>query len=665
MPRPLVTGNGKILVCFDAHLVMRDLYYPYVGQVNHIVGRRNQAGFWIDDHFVWMGDAGWQRELRYCPGSLVTASLCRHGGLGLEVEVRDGVHYRENIFLRRLRVRNREGRPRLAKVFVTNDFNLDESDVGDTALWDPTLGVIYHYKRNRCFLIGGLGPEGGVHQYATGRKRFQGAEGTWRDAEDGWLECHPISQGAVDSTISFELPLPAHGEADLYYWIVVSDGFVQARRGHELIEREGPDVLLEQTEAYWRSWANSRVARVEGLPPEMVDAYRRSLLVVRTQIDQEGAVLAANDSDILEYNRDHYSYMWPRDGAFIAAALDRAGYGALTRPFFRFCARGVSEGGFLWHKYNPDGTVGSSWHPWLGPRGVQLPIQEDETALVLWALGQYHREDPNLEFIETMYAPLIRPAADFLVGYRDPNTWLPLESYDLWEERRGIFTFTTAATIAGLKAAAEIATLLGDGRNAARYNRAAEQTTEALVRYLYDADRGRFLRGVYVRDGELVPDDTLESSTAGVFLLGVLPPNDQRVVSTMEALRDRLWCRTPVGGIGRYWNDYYFRVTNDLERAPGNPWVICTLWLARWHIATARTEADLEPAFALVRWTLGHAFSTGVLPEQIDPLNGGPLSVAPLTWSHATLVDTLLDLAQKLREVGPPGGPDLRHHTLP
>ena len=38
------------------------------------------------------------------------------------------------------------------------------------------------------------------------------------------------------------------------------------------------------------------------------------------------------------------------------------------------------------HKYNPDGSVGSSWHPWCGSDGLlQLPIQEDETALTLFA----------------------------------------------------------------------------------------------------------------------------------------------------------------------------------------------------------------------------------------------------------------------------------------
>jgi GH15 family glucan-1,4-alpha-glucosidase len=651
MPRPLVTGNGQILVCFDERLVMRDLYYPHVGQLNHIVGRRNQAGIWAEGAFYWMDEEGWDRQLGYRPGSLVTASVCRHPGLGLEVEVCDGVHHRHNIFLRRLRVRDLEQRRREIRVFVTNDFNLDESDVADTALWDPEQRVIYHYKRNRCLLIGGAGPAGGIHQYATGRKRFMGAEGTWRDAEDGHLEMHPISQGAVDSTISFLLPLEAGGQADLCYWIVAAGSFEEARVGHDLVMRHGAGELLQQTEAYWRSWVGSRLDRVTGLPPAIVDAYQRSLLTIRTQVDRGGAILAANDSDILEFNRDHYSYVWPRDGALVAAALDRAGYRAVTRNFYRFCSRALTKGGYLYHKYNPDGTVGSSWHPWVGAHGPQLPIQEDETALVLWALGRSYESDPNLEFLESLFSPLVRPAADFLIRFRDPETHLPLESYDLWEERRGVFTFTTAAVAAGLKAAARIAGLLGDRKASACYGEAAAETTDALLSHLYDPVLGRFVRGIQWRAGEAVADPTPESSAAGVFLLGVLPAADPRVVATMEALERDLWCRTPVGGLARYRDDYYFRVVEETGVAPGNPWIICTLWLARWYVAAGRGRAGLTRSVELLEWSLRHAFPTGLLPEQLDPLTGQALSVAPLTWSHATLVDLILDVAAQWKEM--------------
>ena len=43
--------------------------------------------------------------------------------------------------------------------------------------------------------------------------------------------------------------------------------------------------------------------------------------------------------------------------------------------------------------------------------------------------------------------------AEFLIEFRDPDTKLPLPSFDLWEERQGVFTFTACAVVAGLSGA--------------------------------------------------------------------------------------------------------------------------------------------------------------------------------------------------------------------
>ncbi|MCA1481817.1 glycoside hydrolase family 15 protein, partial [Bradyrhizobium sp. NBAIM08] len=116
------------------------------------------------------------------------------------------------------------------------------------------------------------------------------------------------------------------------------------------------------------------------VPADLIDLYKRSLLTVRTQIDDSGAIIAANDSDIRQFSFDTYSYMWPRDGALVAYALDRAGYDELTRNFFNFCNRVITPEGYFLHKYNADGTLASSWHSWMVDNQPRLPIQEDETA---------------------------------------------------------------------------------------------------------------------------------------------------------------------------------------------------------------------------------------------------------------------------------------------
>ncbi len=648
MPREIVLGNGNMLVNFDSFLNMRDFYFPYVGMENHISGYKNRLGVWVEGLFSWLEEPGWCRKSGYKDESLVSDVTAVNMELGIEILINDAVHYRENIYLKRIVIRNRQSRQREVRLFFNHDFSIGGSDVGDTALYDPSTGAVYHYKRDYYFLFNGKAARDGIYQYTTGIKRFGHQEGTWRDAEDGCLTGNPVAQGSVDSTVSFRLVLPPGQEATLYYWIIAGRSFDEVGKVNSLVLEQTPALLLKETESCWRNWVNRFERDFAGLSPEVVKLFKTSLLIVRTQVDNRGAILAANDTDIMLTNRDHYSYLWPRDGALVANVLDQAGYPEITVPFYYFCEKALAEGGFLWPKYNPDGTVGSSWHPWVKDGNAQLPVQEDETALVLWALWKFYERNKNFELVKSVYETLVKKAANFLACYRDPATGLPLESYDLWEERRGVFTFTVAAVYGGLRAAANCARLLGDDHNAQKWEQAAREVREGLLEHLYSEELGRFLRGVYYGpEGEAIKDFTLESSLYGVFEFGILPAGDRRVVRTMQAVREGLWVKTKVGGVARYTNDYYFQRSCDIENVPGNPWFICTLWVAGWYIAAAKTPAELEEAGRLLEWAAGHSMKSGVLPEQLQPYTGEPLSVAPLTWSHATFILTVLNYLEK------------------
>ena len=98
-----------------------------------------------------------------------------------------------------------------------------------------------------------------------------------------------------------------------------------------------------------------------------------------------------------------------------------------------------------------------------------LPIQEDETALVVWALWRHYYRYRDIEFIRPMWVDIVQKAADFMCKYRDPRTGLPLPSYDLWEERWGVHAFTVATVYGGLKAATNFAVCFGDRDRAERY----------------------------------------------------------------------------------------------------------------------------------------------------------------------------------------------------
>ncbi|WP_276352013.1 glycoside hydrolase family 15 protein [Cohnella caldifontis] len=647
MARHLVIGNGKLLINLDRHGFIRDLYYPYVGQLNHVGGQKCRVGVWAEGKFAWLDDPAWRIELGYVEDSLVTNVTARHEKLGLELQINDGIHQRECIFLKRVVVRNLGGSPKDVRVFFHQDLMIDGSEVGDTAAFYPDNRTVFHFKRSSYFMFNGRSDTGGIDQFSTGIKRFYGAEGTWRDAEDGELAGNAIAQGSVDSAISFRTRVQPEGEGTVYYWMSVGDSLEEVKRLDRYVADSHPEKLLSRIVIYWNHWLSRVGSRFGDLPEPAVRQFKHSLLIVRTQIDERGAILAANDSDILQYNRDHYSYMWPRDGALIADAMSLAGYHGTIAPFFHFCAKALSPGGYLYHKYNPDGTVGSSWHPYVVDGVPRLPIQEDETALVPYALWKDYARHGEIELPQALYGSLVRRAAEFLCEYVEESLGLPRPSYDLWEERYGIWTYTASSVYGGLMGAACFADLFGDYDRSDRYRGAANRIKQGILDRLWDEGAGRFARGLVWRDGRWEKDMTLESSLFALFEFGVLPAEDPRVRATMEAIAEGLTVKTDIGGVARYRGDYYFRALDDVNVAPGNPWIICTLWLAKYRIETARSAEELDEPRRMLEMVARSALPGGNLPEQLHPVDGSPLSVAPLTWSHATYVQTVCEYVRK------------------
>jgi oligosaccharide amylase len=650
MPRDIPVGNGSLLVTFDELYRIRDIYFPYVGKENHSEGHPFRFGVWVDNDFSWISDEGWTRSLAFLDETLVTDVRLANEDLKVEILSNDAVDSHENLFVRRIRLRNMGDTRREFRLFFHQDFYISESEVGDTAYFDPETRALIHYKGRRYFLISTDSPTG-VETFATGRKAFKGAEGTWRDAEDGLLSEGAITEGSVDSTIGRTLLVEAGETAEMFYWIAVGKSYDEVAKLNALVHEHQPRALLERTNNYWRAWVNKNETDFGNLPPEVVQLYKRSLLIVRTQIDSGGAILAANDSDVTLRATDHYSYLWPRDGALVAYALDLAGYNSLPRAFFDLCARIITPEGYFLQKYNADGSVASGWHASWDPYTKRrlLPIQEDETALVIWALWRHYDEFRDIEFARQLYRPLITNAADFMVSFRDAETGLPQPSWNLWEDRRGVHTFTSATVVGGLRAAASFATLFGEPETAARYEQAAREVRDGMRRFLYRPELGRFARSIMpVEGGSFEVDETIDASLFGIFYFGAFAPDDEVVRDTMRAVEERLWAKTDVGGLARYEADGYMRVTNDVEKVPGNPWFICTLWLADYRIASAESLEELESALEILEWVVERTLPSGVLAEQVDPLTGAPVSVSPLTWSHSTVVATVIAYLRKL-----------------
>ncbi len=485
MPRDLPIANGNLYIAYDSNGLLRELYFPHVGEETHTKGEAFRFGISINGSFSWIPH-GWKIERNYLHETLVTQLVFEKETLKIVVNAL--VDFEENIYLKKITLSNKTDQPQEIRLFLAHDFNIFGTEVGDTAAYKPENNTLIHYKAGRYFLINILANNKyGIDLFATGNKA--GSEvGTWKDAEDGNLSLNPIAQGAVDSVVGIPLTLAPRADESCFYWIAAGKNWDQVKELNTLVKKRTPTEIFKRTHDYWRSWVTKENLNLKLLPEKIGWLYKRSLLICRAQINNSGSVIAANDSDVVYFNRDTYSYMWPRDGALIAHGFDLAGYN-FTRNFYRFCSEIVTTDGFFLHKYTPSGTLGSSWHPWLKNQKPQLPIQEDETALVIWALWNHYQAFKDLEFIRSLYNPFIRKCADFMMSYRDSKTGLPLPSYDLWEERQGVLTFTTATVFGGLVAAANFAELFGNKELADEYRNGAVKMREAMDKFLYLNDK--------------------------------------------------------------------------------------------------------------------------------------------------------------------------------
>jgi len=655
MPREIVLGNQCLLVNIDKWLQIRDIFYPYVGEENHVQGRAHRIGVYTNGKLSWVNEDSWTRDINYDKNTLVSHAVARNEDLQVELHIHDCVSCEKNVFLRKVSIKNHSDREREIKIFMYQDFHLYGNNVGDTAGYDAHRNAIFHYKRQRYFMINAIKeetcascqPRGDISDYAVGQAEFGDMEGTWRDAEDGVLSKNPIAQGSVDSTVGIYFDMKPQEEVACFYWIAAGQTRDEVIGLNDYMMMHHPDKIFESTRMCWEGVVNSKQKDFRDLSEEAEELYKRSILIIISQMDKGGAIIASNDSDNMKFNRDTYSYCWPRDGALVAVGMDKAGFHEYTRPFFEFCSRVISKHGSMLHKYNPDGSLGSTWHPWVKDGKPHLPIQEDETALVIYALWHHYQKTQDKDFLEKLYKKLVIPAGDFMVRHRHKNN-LPMESYNLWEEKEGIFTFTTATVIAGLRAAANICSLFQDETKAHHYNEAAEKMKGALLEHLWDEETGTFLRMVEMKDGQMEKDRACESSNYAVFDFNVLHADDPRVVKSMEHIHQNLWVKTNVGGIARYGNDFFHRVASDV---PGNPWLICTMWYGKWLIAKAKSIEDLQEGKKIIDWVVSKATSSGMLPEQLHPHTGEPLSVSPLTWSHSTYVDLVNDYIDKHGEL--------------
>lgn len=645
MARALTLGNGSMLVCLDKYGFVRDFYFPYVGLENHVAGNKHKIGIMVDDQFSWVDDGSWKITLGYKPETMVGYLVCKNEKLQISLVMEDSVYNESDVFLRQVDVYNHQDKVVDVKVFFHQVFHISETKKRNTVFFDPTHNAIVHYKGRRVFIVNGRTDHGtAIDDYTVGAYQYEGKEGSYKDAEDGHLTKNAVEHGSVDSVIRFCVSCEGQKKSRIYYWITAGKTLEEAYELNEMVTRKTPGGMLHSTESYWTAWLRTQNFDIKDLSKGQKRLFETSLFILRSHFDKRGSVIASADSEMIEYGKDDYAYMWPRDAAFIVSALDKVGFSEVTKNFFLFCKDVLHPDGYLHHRFRPDQALGSTWHSttsqreWLKDKILQLPIQEDESASVIFALWNHFEQTKDLEFIELLYKPLIEKIAQFLMHFIDQKTGLPLPSYDLWEEKIGVSTYTCSAVYGGLMAAAKFAELL-DKRNHMRdYKAAAKGIKNAAIEHLFSEKIQSFVRIANIIDGAVVLDETVDASALfGLWYFGMLDQSDPLFQKSLQQAQNRLAVQGPVGGVMRYENDAYFRSTTS-----SNPWFITTLWEVQRRLQQeVVTQQDFDFAQTIFEWVLKYMYPSGVLAEQLNPETGESLSATPLVWSHAVYLETM------------------------
>ncbi len=627
-----VVGNGRMLGTLDRRGQLHRLWWPRPDHAQHV--RRFWIGLRLNgQHGVrWLHGNEWKHRQAWEGDTAVLKTEAVMPG-SLRVTCTDFVVPGCSVMVRAYRIINEGESPLQADFLLLSSFEMGELKRYNTTRFDREREALVHFRNEFAAAVGADRPVSG----------FQAGRAT-EAAESGKPDGTEIDM-SPEGVLSWDTGLLNPGETwEITLWISFGDHPEAALLELDGARRTGRSTLLAQTTGWWEEYLKE--AKPVSTGHETVDRlYRRSLIVFRLMTDlTQGSMIAAPEFDEDFSRCGGYAYCWGRDAAWIATAIDRAGYREMVRDFYRWTVRAQSPDGSWEQRHYLDGRPAPQW-------GLQI----DETGSILWGMWEFVRKEENDGFLGEIW-PAVRKGAEFLASFLDPETGLPLPSKDLWEERDGEHTYSAAAVCGGLRAAAQMADRLGFDGLAREWKQAAETVRSAVLKRLWNEKRNAFFRGlkravdaraareaeakgrrvIRERDGKgyvvwrLWEDDVIDASLLGVSLpFELIPADDPRMVATSEAVETLL--SSPVGGIRRYEDDRYIG---------GNPWILTTLWLAMIRIRQSRANE----AVRLLEWAVRHRTALDLLPEQVDRHTGETAWVVPLTWSHAMLVLTVHEL---------------------
>jgi glucoamylase len=607
VPEQAALGNRQMLATIGKSGELRYLFWPTIDYPQHVLGSlpgifysRSQLG-----KFNWLTDSPWERKQEYVKNANILSTTFENTEAALVVTATDLVLPNSDIVIRHFAVENLGENIASPRFFYYNDLAISETDIDDAAYYSQLNDAIVHYKRDFYLAYGGSlkssGHQCGVHGESSD---------AFKDASD-----HKLSSGslvlydgtrAVNSCLSWDLgPMHARETKTLTVFIAMGHSEAKALALLEKGRQSKVKELVSRTRTFWEGWV--REFRGDFRSEVLDELTRRSLLVLKLLADQNhGGIVAAPCMN------PEYRFCWPRDATYVAYAFDKCGFFRESAQFYEWCGKAQEKEGGLYQRYYIEAKI----------RGPCWSSQIDEVATVIWGMGKHFDLSGDHQFLQSAW-PTIEKAAHFLCENIDPDSDL-VRSVGLWEEKFGSHTYSNAAVYGGLKAAASAAEILKESELHKRWNNAAEKVKRALLKSTWNPQLGHFIKTFDPKD------ETLDISLLGLTVpFEVLPASDERMEKTAFAIEKAF--NYKVGGIGRYPHDAYYG---------GNPWILATLWLALYY----RQLRNLDKMKALITWTANHATVLNLLSEQVDKLNGNPISAIPLAWSHAFFILAVLGL---------------------
>ena len=411
--------------------------------------------------------------------------------------------------------------------------------------------------------------------------------------------------------------------------------------------RRPPRVLdagraVNDTEAWWRRWSERCTYR-----GPWRDQVVRSLITLKALTYQPtGGIVAAATTSLPEHlggvrNWD-YRYSWIRDATFTLYALMLGGYRSEARAWRDWLLRSVAgRPEEMQIVYGPAGERrleegALDWLPgYEGSRPVRIgnaargQFQLDVYGEVMDGMHQArrHRVGPSSPGWDVQ-----RVLMEFL-----ESKWIEPDE-GIWEIRGRPQHFTHSKVMAwvGMDRAVNAVERYGLDGPVDRWRRLRGEIHREVCRSGYDATRNTFTQSY--------GSPNLDAALLMMPLVGFLPPEDDRMRGTVEAIQREL---SRDGFVQRYSTDR----PETVDGLPGGEgaFLPCSFWLVDNLCLMGRTTEAAE----LFHRLLSVCNDVGLLSEEYDPSAGRLLGNFPQAFSHVGLINSALNLS-------PAGGP--AHH---